>query len=174
MTDQHTSHLINEYLDNELDPQMRSRFDKHIEKCPRCREELGKAVRLKMVLSEVKSPNPGAAYFDDLSARIESLTFHQAAPPVVTDVRAGQFRSEQAILKSLIRLAAVITLLFISFYISDMAGNSKNDRWAGTISDSDYVDDDSFRLSAEPSRTQGGISRTSSRFSENTDSGNQK
>ena len=171
MTDQHTSHLISEYIDNELSPQKRSIVDKHIEKCLKCREELEKALRLKTVLSEIKSPDPGEGYFDDLSARIGSLTFHKPAPSVVTDARGGRFRSEQAILKSLIRLAAVITLLFVSFYISDTAGNGENDHWAGTIPDSDYVEDDTFRFSEEPSRTQGGISRTSSRFSSETDSG---
>lgn len=171
MTDQHTSHLISEYIDNELSPDLRSKFDKHIEKCQRCREELGKSIRLKTVLSEINAPDPGDQYFDDLSERIESLTFHEGAASVESVVPTGRFGKQQEVLKMLIRLAAVITLLFVSFYISDMAGSSRNERWVGTMSDSDYVENDNLRYSEEPSRTQAGISRTSARNQNEADSG---
>ncbi len=145
MTDLHTTHLHNDYLDGLLSDEQKATVDNHIAGCENCRSDLEELKRLTEILGEIESPDPSREYFHNLSDRIESRTSASERSDSSDSSVANQ-RGSHHILKVLIRLAAVITLLFTSFYISYIKQEKDNTRWAEKISESDYVDINTMAL----------------------------
>ena len=143
MTTLHTTHLHNDYLDGILSDEDTIIVDKHLNECRDCRRDLEKLRRLVSSLGSFQAPDPGQEYFQNFSDKIAARTVlaekNTAAPRNFT----GSRNYRQEILKTLIRLAAVVTLLFISFYISNIKGEKDATRWAEKISDSDFAAGDS-------------------------------
>ena len=118
MTYRHTVHLHGDYIDGHLTSDQTSAIDNHLSVCNDCLADLQALRSLKNALSSVIVPDPGDQYFAGLDATVASLT--QSPPPerIVTIDYPGAALSRT--LKTLIRLAVVVTLLFTAFYISNI------------------------------------------------------
>ena len=113
--------------------------------CEKCRSDMEELNRLTEILGGIQPPDPDREYFHNLSDRIESRTV-SAERLNSSDSAIVNQQGSHHILKVLIRLAAVITLLFTSFYISYIRQEKNNTRWAEKISESDYVDINTMAL----------------------------
>jgi hypothetical protein len=139
MTYRHTTYLHGDYLDGDLGPEEIAQVDRHLKECAACREDFERLRRLTATLRKIESPDPGQAYFDGL---IESVTLRTEG---IEEERAAEqpatFRPAAArrILKTLIRLAAAITLLFMAFYISDFNRKEQSTHWSENISGGGYA-----------------------------------
>jgi hypothetical protein len=139
MTYRHTTYLHGDYLDGALRPEEMAEVDRHLEACEKCREDLQRLRTLTSTLRRIESPDPGDAYFDSLveavSLRTEGIEDERAVERPATFQPAATRR----ILKVLIKLAAVITLLFMAFYISDFNRKQQTPHWSEHISGSGYA-----------------------------------
>lgn len=161
MTSRHCRYWHGEYLDGEVSPELRAEIEQHIQVCLECREDLEQTRRLRAFLGQIDSPDPGQAYFDGLGERIvarvgmqtDADDFPLPARPVN---RSGE------ILKTLIGLAAVITLLFSSFYLSGLKQEKEQKRWAEKASQGTYVHVTQGKTSSWPVEPQTGINSVGS------------
>ncbi len=152
MTDRHTSYLHGGYLDDELSPARRTEIEAHLIRCRECREDLDQLRRLRSLLGRIETPNPGPEYFAGLEERIAVMTTAQEGPMGLSISPSTRNRGGE-ILRTLIGLAAVITLLFTSFYISSERQEREYNRRAGRAPGSRYVQADSgdvISISAGP------------------------
>jgi anti-sigma factor RsiW len=156
MTYRHTSHLHGDYLDGDLSADQRAELDRHLAECKRCRDDFEKLKKLKMTLESIESPDPGDDYFDNMLAIVDAnaKAFDQQAltlePP--QDYRL----TNQQILKTLIRIAAAITLLFMSFYISDFSKERQRIQWTEKLVEEGFIADDQINP-ADPTYQPAGI-----------------
>ena len=154
--------LLHDYLDGELSFDQKAEVENHLAACERCRLELEALKRLKAVLSRVETPDPGRAYFKDLNDRIAARTFcHDIRQPEPVSPVARSLSGRDT-LKALIRLAAVITLLFASFYISQIVRENRSTRWADKITQGKYAGTDSIESSPDIIEPQAGINSVGS------------
>ncbi|MCP4570477.1 MAG: zf-HC2 domain-containing protein [FCB group bacterium] len=160
MTDLHTTHLHDDYLDGLLDNQQKAAVDNHIAGCDQCLSDMERLKNLTGLLQGIQTPDPGNEYFRNLADRIDSRTVAAeqrfAAEPVGTDRR----HTYNDIMKTLIRLAAVITLLFTSFYVSYIKQEKNDTRWAEKISESDLVNSKTMVLPGMLIEPESDISQT--------------
>ncbi|MCK5125432.1 MAG: zf-HC2 domain-containing protein [candidate division Zixibacteria bacterium] len=134
MMDRHTSHLHNDYVDGLLSEKQASEVDNHADSCEKCREDLNQLRNLKDRLAAIDAPDPGLEYFERLSEKVAERTHSITNESNSKSVNIKPVSASQAVLKTLIRVAAAITLLFGSFYASDfLSGNNQSpnsDNWA--------------------------------------------
>ncbi len=139
MTYRHTTYLHGDYLDGVLNPDEMAQIDRHLKACEKCREDFERLRTLTATLRRIESPDPGDAYFDNLvdtiSLRTEGIEDEQTAEQSLAFRPATARRT----LKVLIKLAAVITLLFMAFYISDFNRKQQSPHWSENISGSGYA-----------------------------------
>jgi hypothetical protein len=154
--------LLHDYLDGELSSDQKEGVENHLAACERCRLEFEALKRLKVALSRVETPNPGPVYFKDLNDRIAARTSYHDIGQTKPASPVGRSLSGRDTLKALIRLAAVITLLFASFYISQIVQENRSTRWADKITQSKYARTDSVESSSEIIEPQAGINRVGS------------
>ncbi|MDD4053004.1 MAG: zf-HC2 domain-containing protein [candidate division Zixibacteria bacterium] len=161
MTSRHSRFWHGEYLDGEVSPAQKAEIEQHVQVCPECRADLEQTKRLRALLGRIEAPDPGSAYFDALeeriTAQIGSQTEADDFPMSVRPVNRGG-----EILKTLIGLAAVITLLFSSFYLSSLRQEKEQQRWAEKAALGRYVHVDSTGISAMPAEPQTGINSVGS------------
>jgi len=139
MTEHHTHPWHSDYLDNELTPDKKAEVEAHLKTCAECRDDMEKLKKLQSALRNIEVPDPGKEYFAGLSERIAARTVSPT-----TNRRVPEFISSRTdILKTLIRIAAVITLLFGAFYLSNLKREKEGARWNDTISKGKYVQSDS-------------------------------
>jgi len=159
MTDRHSIHLHGDYVDGELSPIEKSDVDAHIASCESCREDLERLTRLKASLATLTTPDPGIEYFDNLTDRIAARTTNAARDDVVAPQRGPDM------LKILIRLAAAITLLFGSFYLSNIKQAHSPTGWANQSGQTGkFVSNDSLNAipAIEGDNPPSGINRVGS------------
>ncbi|MFH1701733.1 MAG: hypothetical protein ABIE07_14250 [Candidatus Zixiibacteriota bacterium] len=119
MSNRHITHLIGGFLDGELTPKKHQEVLDHCSCCPSCARELGHYRELKTIMGRIKEPDPGDEYFTTLSENILNRTELIRPAPVLDSNMTGSSLSRQNIYKLLIRVAAVITLLFISLFATE-------------------------------------------------------
>jgi anti-sigma factor RsiW len=130
MTYRHTVPLHGDYLDEEVAPLIRREIEQHLAICPACRADLEQLRALKNLMSGVTVPDAGENYFRSTERSILERTVEglpDEAPGAVPPID-----SVRHMLKTLIRIAAVVTLLFGTFYLSDNKNAAGPSRWAGT------------------------------------------
>jgi len=118
MTYRHTTHLHGDYLDGHLTSDQTSAIDNHLSVCDACRADMHALRSLKNTLGNIAVPDPGDEYFDGLAATVDSMTQSPPAQRVTTFDYPGAALGRT--LKTLIRLAAIVTLLFTAFYVSNI------------------------------------------------------
>ncbi|MEZ5359545.1 MAG: zf-HC2 domain-containing protein [Candidatus Zixiibacteriota bacterium] len=128
MSDRHTVHLHDDYADGSMAEKLRSEIDRHTADCSACREDLDMIIELKKRLAEIEAPDPGDRYFQELTDKI----LYRTAP---TDVRTDgaviiPVSPGQQTMKTLIRVAAAVTLLFGSFYASAFLTDKNQSNYA--------------------------------------------
>lgn len=166
MTNHHTNPWHSDYLDDELSSEKKTEIKAHLEICAECRDDMEKLRRLRSALRSIEAPDPGREYFADLTERIAARTVSSA-----TDQRVAKYVSSRTdILKTLIRLAAVITLLFGSFYVSNLKQEKEGVRWSNTISKGNYVQSDSSQSLNYPNPVPGKITPADSTHKTHEDS----
>ena len=138
MTDRHTMHLHSDYLDKSLSAEQRRAVERHLATCSECRRDFDLLRNLLARLSEIESPDPGIDYFNDQTEKIMARTASPSERRADTITLTPPAPSSQRILKILIRLAAVITLLFGSFYVSGLIPERYNSRLGGKFAQSEY------------------------------------
>ena len=140
MTNRHTIYMHGDYLDGDLSPDETARIEEHLKTCASCREDLDRLKRLISTLRKIEGPDPGKGYFDNLLAtvvaRTDIIEHEAAADPVSLPVESGTRR----VLRTLIRLAVAVTLLFTAFYVSDFSQRQKATGWANRVTDGGIVD----------------------------------
>lgn len=145
MSDRHTVHIHNDYADGILSDREKAEVDRHQADCPACRKDLNMITELKKRLSEIESPDPGNRYFSELTDKVLTRTTLPTgagtAGNIVVDIPSGQ-----QTLKTLIRVAAAITLLFGSFYASGFMPEKSQGNWADYSSPSGYLISDPIAL----------------------------
>lgn len=142
--------LLNAYLDGELSADQISSIDSHLKICGNCLQELSRLRQLKSSLADVSSPNPGDEYFRQLQNRIMARTAEQNNTYTKnSNHRESLVSSGQNFLRTLIRLAAVITLLFASFYASQIVQQAQNSRWAESASENGLIQEDLIQQEVE-------------------------
>lgn len=144
MTYRHTTHLHGDYLDGELSPEQMEFVRHHLSICEKCRDDLDQLKRLNLVLKGTEIPDPGDDYFESVTdvilARTASISGQQSSPVM----SGGRDNPGRQALKTLIKLAAAVTLLFTAFYVSDFHQQKQTTRWADKIKGSDYAAFDSL------------------------------
>ena len=142
MTNRHTIYLHGDYLDGDLSPDETARVEEHLEQCVSCREDLDRLKRLISTLRNIEAPDPGEGYFDNMLATVVARTdiaeYKTADEAVSRPVESGTKR----VLRTLIRLAVAVTLLFTAFYVSDFSQRQKTSGWAHRVTPGNYVDSD--------------------------------
>jgi anti-sigma factor RsiW len=142
--------LLNAYLDGELSVEQASSIDSHLKICNDCFHELSRLRQLKSSLADVISPNPGDEYFRQLQNRIMARTVEQNNTYTKnSNRRESLVSSGQNFLRTLIRLAAVVTLLFASFYAAQIVQQVQNSRWAESASENGLVQEDLIQQEVE-------------------------
>ncbi len=144
MSDRHTVHTHQEYADGLLSASAKAEVERHTASCDACREDLKMFTELKLRLAAIEAPDPGDLYFDSLTEKIlvrTALPSPAQTSESVIDIPAGQ-----RIMKTLIRLAAAITLLFGSFYASGFAPEHSYDSWTDNMAQSGYQRTDPIAL----------------------------
>lgn len=145
MSDRHTMHLHDDYADGKIPEDVTAEVDRHTADCPACRKDLTMISELKKRLSEIEAPDPGDRYFRELTDKIllrtASHTGVQTDGATIIPVAPGQ----QA-MKTLIRIAAAITLLFGSFYASAFLSDGNDSSWADTAQPAGYLLTDPIAL----------------------------
>jgi len=140
MTNRHTIYLHGDYLDGDLSPDGTARIKEHLKKCASCREDLDRLKRLISTLRRIEGPDPGEDYFNNLLttvvARTDIIEHEAAAEAVLRPVESGA----KGVLRTLIRLAVAVTLLFTAFYVSDFSQRQKTTGWAHRVTPGHYVD----------------------------------
>lgn len=140
MTNRHTIYLHGDYLDGDLSPDETARVEEHLEKCTSCREDLDRLKRLIYTLRNIEGPDPGEGYFDNLLATVVARTDmdeHKTAAEVVSRPAES---GTKGMLRTLIRLAVAVTLLFTAFYVSDFSQRQKTTGWANRATHGGFVD----------------------------------
>jgi anti-sigma factor RsiW len=161
MTSRHSRLWHGEYLEGEVSPERKAEIEQHLQGCPECREDLERLRRLRAFLERIESPDPGGAYFDGLGERITArIDSSSVADDFPQPVRPGNRSGE--ILKTLIGLAAVITLLFSSFYLSGLKQEKDRKRWAEKASQGRYVQTETGESTPVPAELQTGINSVGS------------
>ncbi len=142
MSSRYTDELLNAYIDGDLPEASRREVEDILETSEEARHSLQRIRRLKANLANLPLYDPGDDYFDQLPDRIETRLFpgRQAV---------GQRPSQPAgrtVLITLIRLAAVITLLFGSFYVSELKNESDRREWVDVTDQPGFVGQDSLPI----------------------------
>ncbi|MEE9442708.1 MAG: zf-HC2 domain-containing protein [candidate division Zixibacteria bacterium] len=119
MSNRHISYLIGDFLDGELTPEKHQEVLDHFSRCPSCARELEQYQRLKSIMGRIETPDPGEDYFTALSDTILNRTEHLHPVPEPETTVHRQSLTRQHIYKLLIRVAAVITLLFVSLFATE-------------------------------------------------------
>lgn len=139
MTYRHTTYLHGDYLDGDLRPEEMAQVDRHLKECAKCREDLERLRALKATLRKIESPDPGDAYFDNLSETVALRTEGIEDERAVEQTPVFRPAAARRVLKVLIKLAAAITLLFMAFYISDFNRKQQSTHWSENISGGGYA-----------------------------------
>ena len=161
MTSRHSLYWHGEYLDGEVSPARKAEIEQHVQICPECRADLEQVKRLRALLGRIEAPDPGPAYFDDLGEKIAAqIGAESGADDFPIPVRPVNRSGE--ILKILIGLAAVITLLFSSFYLSSVRQEKEQRRWAEKAAEGKYVHVEAGGNSTLPAEPQTGINSVGS------------
>ena len=135
----HTMHLHGDYLDGDLTPESLRLVEEHVASCEKCRDDLLRLKKLTTTLRHIESPDPGEQYFDDLLEGVSARTSSEdQGAPIVEPNGLRPIFSRQ-MLKTLIRLAAAVTLLFMAFYVSDFNEKRQASRWAGNVPPDRYA-----------------------------------
>ena len=138
--------ILNDYLDGDLSPDKRAELEKMITGSPELQTRLKDMKRLKQTLGGIEVTDPGEAYFNDVTERILARIDSKPNVPVnsVNDIRRGH-----EIIKVLIRLAAIITLLFASFYLSTLKEHSTPVKWTQDENVGKYILPDTIERAFE-------------------------
>lgn len=161
MTIRHSRFWHGEYLEGEVSPEQKTEIERHLQGCPECREDLERLRRLRAYLGRIESPDPGGTYFDGLGERITArIDSSSVADDFPQPARPGNRSGE--VLKTLIGLAAVITLLFSSFYLSGLKQEKDQKRWVEKASQGRYVQTDAADSTVVPAGLQTGINSVGS------------
>lgn len=139
MTYRHTTYLHGDYLDGDLRPEEMAQVDRHLEDCEKCREDFKRLRALKATLRRIESPDPGVAYFENLSETVALRTEGIVDEQMAEQTPAFRPAAAKRVLKILIRLAAAITLLFMAFYISDFNRKQQSTHWSENVSSGGYA-----------------------------------
>lgn len=134
--------LLEDYIDNELTAKLVQELKAHIEKCQSCSDELEDLKRLKQLLSQSTSPDPGESYwaeskniilartikFDEFDEFEESDKFDNTENSKTEIIGFDESKADKksAFRRSLISVAASLTI----FIISIMIGSKKDDNFA--------------------------------------------
>jgi anti-sigma factor RsiW len=154
--------LLHAYLDGETTSGQKADAEHHLVSCLRCRREMERLRQLKSVLSQIGAPDPGGNYFSGLSERIMGRIAGQKIVSQTNEFKPAVLASTgQDILRILIRLAAIVTLLFASFYISQVIRQHRAVQWAETISENG-VSQDQVVHDNEGMEVSAGINRVGS------------
>ena len=126
MNSRHIDEILHDYLDGDLTPEQRAEAEKVIAQSGELQARLKELKELKKVLGSIEVTNPGDAYFNDLTERIMARTDSEPVTPIAP---ANGNRRGPEIIKILIKLAAIVTLLFASFYFSTLKEHSTPVKW---------------------------------------------
>ncbi len=151
----HTTPLHGDYLDRGLSPECAAEVDRHIAACPDCRTDLERLRRITTLLKQIEVPDPGQAFFDN---QAEMINGRLAATDAASFPRPpAYFRETRPVLRALIRLAAVITLLFGAFYLSDVRQGNGSRKWIPGKAGSRYAQTEPASSLVAPNDPQTGI-----------------
>ena len=139
MTYRHTIHLHGDYLDGDLSPDQKDQIKRHLDTCAECRQDLEKLRRLTQALHAIEGPDPGDAYFENLTDLVMARTATMTGPAVSSRTIPEYRGPGRQTLTTLIKLAAAVTLLFTAFYISDFNYKNYAPRWAEYINHGGYA-----------------------------------
>jgi len=103
---------IDSYLTGRLDDETRRRFERHLEKCEKCRIRVENDRLLVDLMSRDNIPDPGESYWDHLENSILSRTI-DSYPEIPSNKQ--KTKSSHKITVYLVPLAASIALMLLSF-----------------------------------------------------------
>lgn len=140
MTNRHTTPRHGDYLDGDVDPKGRLEIERHLSECPACRADMIQLAGLKNLLSGITVPDPGDEYARSSEKAILDRLVEEEPVPIASGLADDSVRN---LLKNLIRIAAVVTLLFGTFYLVDLREDSGVSRLAGTATHEGPAHEDS-------------------------------
>lgn len=113
MTHRHKMSLLGDFVDNELPDTELAEVKKLLANSEDLRSEHELLVRLKQLLRQKRAPDPGEAYFDELTRLIEARTVDAGTLPVETAiVRSDPSHQRRMFVRSLVSAAASLFLFF--------------------------------------------------------------
>lgn len=152
--------LLHAYLDGDLTSSQKANVEAHLPVCDICRAELSALKNLKTALLQIASPDPGPEYFRRSLQRIAARTDKRViSEQLQRSNRIGPVPRGQYILRVMIRLAAVITLLFASFYASQLVGQNRAGKWAKSAAEDGLAQDPPAATETEMMEMSAGMNR---------------
>ena len=144
MTHRHKMSLLGDFVDNELTGEDLAEFKRLLAESEDLRDEHELTVRLRELLRQNQAPDPGAAYFDELTRLIEARTVDSrtAAAPLSAD-RPDPVYQRRMFVRALLSAAASLFLFFAALtvgsrhsdYLSQQATPDAGVFFAGTAAE---------------------------------------
>lgn len=109
--------LLDDYLDQELAPDLKSALEEHLNGCSACRVEYDELVRLGQAMTGMARPEPAEGYWAEVTDLILARTVEAPRPrPIATEarpqpgVRSSFYRSALALAASIMIFASTLWL----------------------------------------------------------------
>ncbi len=123
--------FLDDYLDHELAPSVAAEVKDHLDRCEVCRREYEESRRLKELLKQKSTGDPGDEYWLETSQLILARTIHQ-------DIGGETFAAEEtapdpkgAFLQALVSLAASLVILVSAVVVGMNQGRAPDVRTQG-------------------------------------------
>lgn len=142
--------LVDDLVDHELSPALETTVKEHLGVCCACREEYERSARLKALLSDLTSPEPGLTYWQESAALIRARTIDSSDIIDVLTERERRNQERGAFYSSLAAVAASLVLFFGSLMVDSPWGTS------ATATASLTAEDNAVAASTIAAREMGG------------------
>ena len=128
MTCRHAKSLLEDYIDGELAPQKGAEVDRHLDICEECREEFRQARRLKELLENQPTIDPGEDYWRETTEMILARTeVSVRTSPSRTLPRSYKTRGQPALLRAAVSFAVSLGVLISAIVIGSRQPDSAAD-----------------------------------------------
>jgi len=129
MTHRFPSSLLEDFVDQEMSEQQADEFRRLLTESPELERQCAEAERLRALMRQMPTPDPGDEYFSEVTELILARTggMSRQAPPMSSG-RAATVEQRRAFFRSLVSAAAALLI----FFTAVLVGTSRNQQRAGT------------------------------------------
>lgn len=121
MTCRDTLSLLDDFIDDALNPEQSAAVQGHLDRCDACRAEYGRGVRIKSLMGKTPAAEPPEEYWTEVAAIIQARTVDSV--PLIRE-RAAEDRGKggRTLIRSAVVFAASAVLLVSTLLLSHKRG----------------------------------------------------